>query len=110
MSRLLSPTEAAQELCVSEKQLRALTCAGHIRYINIGLGEKRETRRYELADLQAFKSARGTSCQSIKGQGKTRTATTSDTGVIDFLDQLAARRKGKPSGSRRQRNSESKAS
>lgn len=60
MSRapLLSPSDAAKELCISEKQLRSLTCAGAIRYINIGLGEKRETRRYDPVDLEAFREAR----------------------------------------------------
>jgi hypothetical protein len=52
---LLSPQDAARSLCISEKQLRALTCAGRIRYVNIGLGEKRETRRYDPADLEDFK-------------------------------------------------------
>lgn len=43
MTPLLSPADAAQELCISEKQLRALTCAGKIRYVNIGMGAKRES-------------------------------------------------------------------
>lgn len=47
--------EAARELCISEKQLRSLTCAGRIRYVNVGLGEKRETRRYDPADLEDFR-------------------------------------------------------
>lgn len=34
MTALLSPEQAARELCISEKQLRALTCAGRIRYVN----------------------------------------------------------------------------
>ncbi|TGP34052.1 MULTISPECIES: GIY-YIG nuclease family protein [unclassified Mesorhizobium] len=56
MSRpLLSPLEAARELCISEKQLRALTAAGRIKYVNIGLGSKRETRRYDPADLDDFR-------------------------------------------------------
>lgn len=55
MTALLSPHEAARELCISEKQLRSLTCAGRIRYVNVGLGEKRETRRYDPADLEDFK-------------------------------------------------------
>ncbi len=37
---LLTPDEAARELAVSQKQLKALTGAGKIRYINIGLGRK----------------------------------------------------------------------
>jgi hypothetical protein len=55
MSRLLSPIEAAEFLCVSHKQLRSLTTAGRIRYVNVGLGEKREMRRYDIADLEDFK-------------------------------------------------------
>jgi len=94
MTSLLSPAQAARALCVSEKQLRALTCAGLIRYINIGLGQKRETRRYDPEDLREFLESR--KCQSIGAKAKRPTATTSNTVAIDFLAQLAARRKGKP--------------
>ena len=51
---LLSPAEAARELCISDKQLRLLTCAGKIRYINIGMGEKFEAKATKAMPAGAF--------------------------------------------------------
>jgi hypothetical protein len=56
---LLTPKQAASELAISDKQLRVLTLAGEIRYINIGQGDKRETRRYMAEDLSDFIERRG---------------------------------------------------
>ncbi|RWN59940.1 MAG: DNA-binding protein [Mesorhizobium sp.] len=91
MSRaLLSPEDAARELCISEKQLRALTCAGKIRYVNIGLGEKRETRRYDPADLEEFRENR--KCLSSSAPANRNTRMTSIIDASDFQARLDARR------------------
>jgi len=101
MSRaaLLSPAEAARDLCISEKQLRALTCAGQIRYVNIGLGEKRETRRYDPADLQEFREAR--KCQSTSALVSRNIHSTSVIDASDFQARLDARRNAKQRSSRK---------
>lgn len=90
---LLSPQDAARSLCISEKQLRALTCAGRVRYVNIGLGEKRETRRYDPADLKEFLEAR--KCLSISAPANRNTRTTSVIDASDFQARLDARRNAK---------------
>jgi hypothetical protein len=95
----MMPADAARELQVSEKQLRALSTAGEIKYINIGLGEKRETRRYDPADLEEFKEAR--KCQSSRGPGSRRTPTTSAIVEIDFQARRNARRAATRSDSKR---------
>lgn len=90
---LLTPAEAARELRVSEKQLRWLTNAGQIRYINVGLGRERECRRYEPADIDHFREAR--KCQSSSEPVKQRTATTSAIDASDFQALLDARQNAK---------------
>lgn len=100
MSRaLLSPSQAARELCISEKQLRSLTCAGAIRYINIGLGAKRETRRYDPADLEAFREARA--CLSSNVPANLNIRMTSAFEAIDFQAALDARRAGRQKPTRK---------
>ena len=99
MTRLLSPSEAAEELCISEKHLRYLTCQGQIRYINIGMGSKRETRRYDPDDLRAFREARA--CLSTRGQDNRNTRTTSVIVGIDFQARRDARRNAKQSALRK---------
>lgn len=96
---LLTPEDAARELAISTKQIRALTCAGEIRYINIGLGAKRETRRYAHADLEQFREKR--SCQSINAQDKRPTPTTSVVVVHDFQARRNARRAERQNGSKK---------
>lgn len=51
---LMTPQEAADFLSVSTKHLRRLTDEGAIRYVNIGTGLRRETRRYTAEDLREF--------------------------------------------------------
>ena len=51
---LLTPSEAANRLGVSVRQIRVLTDEGLLRWVNIGLGEKRPTRRFTEADLLEF--------------------------------------------------------
>lgn len=89
---LLTPLEAARELAISTKQLRALTRAGKIRYINIGLGMKRETRRYAPEDLEKFLESR--SFQSASAQVIRPDPTFM---VHDFQARIDARRAAKQS-------------
>ncbi len=96
---LLTPSQAARELAISEKQLRALTCAGKIRYVNIGLGEKRETRRYDPADLLRFQEAR--TCLSIKEPVSRNTHMTSAIVVHDFQARRDARTSAKQNASKK---------
>ena len=95
---LLSPAAAAERLGISDRQLRALTCSGAIRYVNIGLGAKREARRYDPADLADFMEARR--CQSTKGQDNRSTATTSAIVVHDFQELRRALQSAKRNGSK----------
>jgi len=101
MTPLITPADAARQLAISEKQLRELTAAGKIRYVNIGNGEKRETRRYTQQDLASFVEARSNQqCRSTGAPAKRSTRSTSGTVVIDFQDRRAARLGAKPKRSR----------
>jgi excisionase family DNA binding protein len=57
---LLTPEQAAKHLGIGEDTLRALRKAGEIPYVNVGLGRKRETPRYEVEDLDAWVKRRKT--------------------------------------------------
>lgn len=98
--RALTPKEAANELSVSEKHLRFLTDEGHIRYINIGLGEKRERRRYDPIDLEQFLEAR--KCLSSSAPDTKPIAMTSAIVVHDFQARRTARQNAKPSATKTQ--------
>lgn len=89
---LLSPAEAARDLCISEKHLRALTVAGEIPYVNVGLGGKRETRRYEPGDIEAFRQARTISAAKLPSVRLPRLFIDAS----DFQARLGARRKRRP--------------
>ncbi len=52
--QLLTAAQAAKLLAISAPKLRDLATHGDIRYVNIGLGRKRELRRYRLQDIQDF--------------------------------------------------------
>ncbi|MAM13053.1 MAG: hypothetical protein CML23_21895 [Rhizobiaceae bacterium] len=97
---LLSADTAARYLGISKKQLTHLTQSGSLRWINIGLGTKRPTRRYTKADLDDFIDMRRRECQSISGQEKAHTPTTSSSGVVDFRAKLAQLRSGTQSASK----------
>ncbi len=58
MQQLLTPEQASKLLAISVKQLRDLTDAGELAFVNIGLGTKRPTRRYLPEDLELFISRR----------------------------------------------------
>lgn len=55
---LLRPSEAAELLAISDRQLRDLTAHGDLPFVGIGVGLKRETRRYRPDDIKAFIEAR----------------------------------------------------
>jgi hypothetical protein len=89
--RLLYPREAATFLSISEKQLRSLTSAGEIRYVNIGSGLKRETRRYILQDILDFIDRRRSGFQP----GSTGQRKPAATIGVDFDEMLRLRRERK---------------
>jgi excisionase family DNA binding protein len=94
MTPLLTPEQAAKELGIGVDTLSAMRKAGDIPYVNIGRGKKRETPRYELDDLIAWKAKRKqTACQfsSAKPPRTGRTTTTSSSKVTDFREILARR-------------------
>jgi hypothetical protein len=104
--RLLAPADAAAWLGISDRQLRALTCSGAIRYVNIGLGAKREARRYDPADLAEFMEERR--CQSSRGQERKPTRTISGGQVLDFRARPGAGPSGRPNASKKPNGPESR--
>ncbi|NTG98893.1 helix-turn-helix domain-containing protein [Agrobacterium rhizogenes] len=88
---LLTPEEAANRLSISQRQLRDLTDEGLLRWINIGLGKKRPTRRYTDEDVDAFIEERSQRCRSTRETAKRPTRMTSSSGAVDFLAILAKR-------------------
>src|SRR5690606_7509500 len=93
MTPLLTPAEARKQLGISPSQLRSLTDDGHIPFINVGLGEKRASRRYDPADLAAFIAARReTKCRSTSAPAPQPIRTISSSGAVD-LAEIRARRK-----------------
>lgn len=100
MAALLTPAEAAERLGVSLGQLRRLTAAGKIAFIDVGLGDRRAPR-YELAEIEAFKTLRKVrECPSTDVQEPRSTRTTSASGAIDFQAARAKLRNARQSGSR----------
>ncbi|WP_165603093.1 helix-turn-helix domain-containing protein [Devosia elaeis] len=82
---LLTPKEAAERLGVSTDQLLKLTDRGKLPFINVGLGQKRPSRRYDPDDLSAFMMAqRMTACPSSSAKAPKSTLTTSGLRVVDF--------------------------
>ncbi|MBX5112738.1 helix-turn-helix domain-containing protein [Rhizobium lentis] len=99
---LLLPAEAAEQLRISQRQLRDLTDDGLLRWINVGRGSKRATRRYTQEDIDEFKKRQAqTSCPSTSAPARKPTPTISSSGAVDFLAILAKRKseKQKPSKS-----------
>jgi excisionase family DNA binding protein len=98
-SPLLTPEEAAAVLGVGEDTLRDMRRSGELPYVNIGRGKKRETPRYDMGDLIAWKARRKkTSCPSSSGKtaGTRPTPTTFNTVVSDFRAAREKRQSGKP--------------
>lgn len=100
--RLLTPAQVAEELCISDRQLRKLTAKGDMPFIDIGTG-KRSAPRFDPSDVQAFKAERRRLLSpSSKGPARKRTASTSGTRVPDIQELLMQRPSLKPSPSKRQ--------
>lgn len=56
--QLLTPAAAAKLLAITPNQFHNLAIHGDINYVNIGIGRKRETRRYRLQDIEGFLQSR----------------------------------------------------
>lgn len=56
--QLLTPAAAAKLLAITPHQLHGLALHGDISYVNVGLGGKRETRRFRLQDIDGFLQSR----------------------------------------------------
>lgn len=90
---LLTPKQAAAELGISQDQLLKLTERGALPYVNIGLGAKRQARRYEPDDIGAFKVARRkVECPSTGAPARKPTPMTSGYRVVDFSAERKKRR------------------
>lgn len=96
---LLTPCDAAGLLGISKRQLTDLVNDGAIKFINVGRGEKRITRRFDVDDLEEYKDRNR--CRSIKDPARKPTPTTSSAGEIVSLETVAALRKGKRKGLRK---------
>lgn len=82
---LLTPKQAAVELGVSTAQLTRLTIDGELPSINIGRGVKRPSRRYDPADIEAFKAVRRTiECRSTSARAPRPISMTSTSNVEDL--------------------------
>jgi len=93
MAPLLTPEQAAKHLGIGEDTLRALRKAGEIPYVNVGLGQKRETPRYEVADLDAWVQRRKTVASRPPAPGRGRGAPPGQSGMVaDFLARLEEHR------------------
>lgn len=83
---LMTPEQAAEALSISHRHLIYLTDDGELPFINIGRG-MRKIRRYDPADIEAFKNQRKTSECQFTSEKTVRTAPTrmsSGYAVIDF--------------------------
>jgi excisionase family DNA binding protein len=101
MVALLTPAQVAEELCISDRQLRKLTAKGDMPFIDIGTG-KRSAPRFDPSDVQAFKAERRRiSSPSSKDPARKRTAMTSGTRAPDIQELLLQRQSQKPSPSKR---------
>lgn len=100
--RLLQPTEAAQYLAISPKHLTALVRQGDLKSINVGCGTKRPRLRFEIRDLEAFKTERAyQSCQYSSAPSQKSIPMTSGSKVTDFRALLEKRTSEKPSSTAR---------
>ncbi len=57
--KLLTPTEAAQQLRVTPEQVRSLIRQGQLAAVNVGTGAKRPLYRITAEALREFVSCRG---------------------------------------------------
>src|SRR5262245_43128836 len=94
--------EAAAMVAIDQKTLAAHARAGHVRFMLIGFGKRRQRRRYTLEDLQELRANLGRlQCPSTAPGKRTAGsrnsgATTSPSTVFDFAaarrQRIAARR------------------
>ncbi|WP_375194754.1 helix-turn-helix domain-containing protein [Sphingobium sp.] len=94
---LLTPTEAAKRLHISDKTLRRLRQQGHIRYVAI----TERKIRYRPEDCDAYVSARvreDDQCQSTSRKTRPSTSTISSIVVGDFTARRARKRNEKRKG------------
>ncbi len=90
---LLTPEQAASELAISTRQLRDLTVSGEIRYINISNGSARETRRYDPADIEDFKTRRkSTGGKTVRVTSRTKSDFIDTTDFQRRLEELRSKR------------------
>lgn len=95
---LLLPKDAAKYLAISVKQLRTLTELGKLAYLNVGVGEKRESRRYEVDDLEQYK--REIKCRFTKEKVTPPTRSTSSASISDLQAIRDALTKEKQNGTK----------
>ncbi|WP_233426638.1 helix-turn-helix domain-containing protein [Rhizobium mongolense] len=88
-SPLLTPAAAAKILAVSVKQLTHLTLAGEIPFVNIGLGNKRPTRRYLPTDIDEFIARRRTTAMPLVLKQQIKSAASATYEIIDIEKRLA---------------------
>lgn len=88
---LLKPAEAAKRLGISTRQLGDITTAGRIRFINVGNGDIRPTRRYTEIDIEDYIEAN--TCQYSKDAKPKPTPTTSSATITDIRAIRDARQK-----------------
>ncbi len=100
---LLTPKDAAARLAISVQQLKDLTDDGLLRWVNIGRGNKRPTRRYTEVDLDEFIERRSTRCQSIKKQVAKPIRMTSSYAAVD-LQAIRAKRQSEKQSSTKTNN------
>ncbi|MEX2741063.1 helix-turn-helix domain-containing protein [Rhizobium mongolense] len=107
LSPLLTPAAAAKILAISAKQLHDLTVAGEIHFVNIGLGNKRPTRRYLPADIDEFIARRRTTVAPPARGKRSPSFAPATYEIVDFrktlTDLRAARQKATEDRQRRRK-------
>jgi hypothetical protein len=97
---LLTRHQAAKVLKITPDQVSGLAQDGKLRYVNVGRGKKRPSRRYTQADLADYIEANRqrdvTPCLSINRNVRPSTATTLRSEVIGFAARRNAQQSAKP--------------
>ena len=82
---LFTPKEAAAQLGVSMKTLMSHVHHGRIRFIDVGSGKVRKTRRFTAKNIATFiEKQKVRECPSTVAPIKKLSATTFNSGVIGF--------------------------
>ena len=101
-NRPLTLKEAAERLGVSAKTLRRHINNGRLRYLSVGLGERRQAYWMEPSDLDAFKEAIGRrnseagQCRSTAQTTRNIINMTSNYGDTGFTALRSARQSERP--------------